>query len=323
MKKLITVALSLLFAVGLSGFAVAGSLDSPGAPSAGSGMYTLQNLYDYLTSGTALTVQTSFQEPSAAPGSTMKTTKEIGDAIKDKFNLCAATADNVEQGVTFFCTQTGSWGVQTGALVALPRPTATPTITPTPTPTATAMTLAASCKAWKDGGYNTDGIYWIDPDGGSDTNKFQAYCDMTADGGGWTLVVRIVNDDNHETSGAYATLSDPGQAGSAKLADSTINVFPNKQLYRFSCGTVTRYYDATIKVFCASCGAAGTITKSKATLTGDWCTSSATYSNLLGLSGYSICDPEPNFNTYAVTDVNNYGCSEGSSGNHSGTVFVR
>jgi len=132
MKKLITAAISLLFVACLSYTAIAGSLDSPGAPSAGSGMYTLQNLYDYLTSGTALTVQSSFQEPTSGPGSTMKTTKEIGDAIKDKFNLCAATADNVEQGVTFFCTQPGSWGVRTGTLSALPSPTATPTIPPKP-----------------------------------------------------------------------------------------------------------------------------------------------------------------------------------------------
>ncbi|MCX6356173.1 MAG: hypothetical protein NTZ78_14920 [Candidatus Aureabacteria bacterium] len=56
MKRLMTVAFGLMFTVGMIGMAVAGSLDSPGAPSGGSGMYTLQNLYDYLTSGTALTV---------------------------------------------------------------------------------------------------------------------------------------------------------------------------------------------------------------------------------------------------------------------------
>ena len=109
MRAALVVFVGVMVAAGLCGTVVAGSFDAPGIPSAGSGMYTLQNLYDYLTSGAALTVQSSFQEPSAAPGSTMKTTKEIGDAVATPFAMCDATADKVASGTKFFSTVSGSW----------------------------------------------------------------------------------------------------------------------------------------------------------------------------------------------------------------------
>ncbi|MCX6355859.1 MAG: hypothetical protein NTZ78_13300 [Candidatus Aureabacteria bacterium] len=145
MRRLIAVVLSFMFMIGLSGLAIAGSMDSPGAPSSGSGMYTLQNLYDYLNSGTAAPTPGPFQEPGAAPSSTMKTISQIYDDIKAKFNECDATPDKVFQGTKFFSTQPGSWGVRTGTFV-LP-PTATPTTTPTSTSTPTPTWNPTACVA--------------------------------------------------------------------------------------------------------------------------------------------------------------------------------
>ncbi|MCX6355671.1 MAG: DUF2341 domain-containing protein [Candidatus Aureabacteria bacterium] len=138
MRRLIVV-VSMIVTAALYGMAIAGSVDSPGAPSVGSGMYTLQNLYDYLMSGTELTVRSGFQEPLSGPtASTMKSTRQIGDDIKAMLEqLNATTAYDVALGKPFFCTQPGSWGIQTGKVCIAGTPTPTPTITPTVTPTLT------------------------------------------------------------------------------------------------------------------------------------------------------------------------------------------
>ncbi|MCX6355131.1 MAG: hypothetical protein NTZ78_09550 [Candidatus Aureabacteria bacterium] len=154
MRTTLVVVVSVMLIAGLCGTVVAGSIDSPGAPSSGSGMYSLSQVYDYLNSGIDVTPLPSFQEPGAAPGSTMKTTKQIYEDMKAKFDECLATAADVKSGVKFFCHVSGSWGVRTGTAQVVLTPTPTPTLTPTSTPT---LTPTPWCSA-KGGYWGPDGL---------------------------------------------------------------------------------------------------------------------------------------------------------------------
>ena len=67
-----------------------------------------------------------------------------------------------------------------------------------------------------------DGDYWIDPDGGSAGNAFQAYCDMTTNGGGWTLVANVAPTDGNVLgypSGFWYDESEYGSLGNRFAQD--------------------------------------------------------------------------------------------------------
>ena len=65
------------------------------------------------------------------------------------------------------------------------------------TKTGTSDYPGLSCKSIIDAGDSTgNGTYWIDPTNGNTSDKFQAYCDMTNDSGGWMLVTQsMINSE--------------------------------------------------------------------------------------------------------------------------------
>nr|MDD3720451.1 fibrinogen-like YCDxxxxGGGW domain-containing protein [Candidatus Gracilibacteria bacterium] len=72
----------------------------------------------------------------------------------------------------------------------------------------------SSCKRLKEAGCSEgDGLYVIDPTG---NNPFQVYCDMSIDGGGWTLVGRSVKSG----TGSFGFSSEVGTAQNDSLVYS-------------------------------------------------------------------------------------------------------
>lgn len=98
--------------------ALAGDLDAPAPPSdPGSAMYTLQDVYNRLSYGTAGTKRSgAFAGPLATPGPTMCTLDQLM-AKAPAPDGSAATAADVVTGKSFWGLGTGNnWGARTGAM---------------------------------------------------------------------------------------------------------------------------------------------------------------------------------------------------------------
>lgn len=112
----ILVALILFPAVTL----LAEDLDSPAAPDeAGSAMYTLEDIYNRLDSGTQGSKREgAFVEPGAGPAGTGRTLDEVMDKAPALDDADGATAADVKKDKTFWGLRSGEWGLQTGTLEA-------------------------------------------------------------------------------------------------------------------------------------------------------------------------------------------------------------
>ena len=109
--------LSVLFTCLFSMTAFAGDLDSPGAPADGSGMYSLEDIYNRLNTGASGTQGGPFKEPSAGPtaGTGHNLNEVMGKAPAEDDTNGAAPA-NVGLGKTFWGLGSGNWGPQTGTM---------------------------------------------------------------------------------------------------------------------------------------------------------------------------------------------------------------
>jgi len=188
--------------------------------------------------------------------------------------------------------------------------------------------VATSCEEYRhpvDGhtytGSTGDGIYTIDPDGAGPIAAFDAYCDMTDDGGGWTLVSRHYNDEGLQNAAAVGVLSDPAQTTTAKLSDAVINALrPDFEtaVFRLECGS-TSYFQQD-QAFAADQAGTATLLRCASTWNASTWYTGVQHSLHYGLNNWLVADPPGGTTNYAlcggyqIWDYSTTGCYPAGEG---------
>lgn len=120
--KTTTLVMAAVLAAMMAGAAFAGSLEAPAAPdNPASAMYTIESIYQRLTTGAAGTKRVgTFAEPASGPGSTGHTFDDVMSKAPAVDNVNGAKPENVEKGKTFWGLRSdGTWGLQTGTKIVV------------------------------------------------------------------------------------------------------------------------------------------------------------------------------------------------------------
>jgi subtilisin-like proprotein convertase family protein len=97
---------------------------------------------------------------------------------------------------------------------------------------------ATSCKdILNKSPISKDGVYWLNPDA---STAFATWCDMTTDGGGWTLAMRFKNDAKFIYSSSFWTDKNLLNEDAATSVDPTLNSNAKLQAFVNVPGTTVR-----------------------------------------------------------------------------------